>query len=124
MKFVARSEIMHQQLKSLKTGEEYSLSAVISEGLGSKDLFIHHEILSPGHRTSAPHFHLENEEFVYVLAGEAIVVEGERRLAARAGDSILFERGNKTKHCILNESTDNVELLVVTRPHDSSDVVF
>jgi uncharacterized cupin superfamily protein len=67
------ANLEHVELSSKKTGEKYSLSANISEIFGLRDIFIHHEILPPGRKSSAPHAHSQREELVYVLSGSPTV---------------------------------------------------
>ncbi len=124
MKILRRSEYRHEQLSSSKTGELYSLSAILSKSLGSKDFFIHHEILSPGRDASAAHAHLESDEYVLVLKGQAIVHFGEKSIRVDAGDSICFAAGSTKLHRISNESSVDVELLVITKKLAQPDVVF
>ncbi len=65
-------ERIHRQLKSQKTGEEYSLSSVVSDALQAEDIFLSHEIIRPNSRSSAPHFHIATDEIIYVLEGTVI----------------------------------------------------
>jgi uncharacterized cupin superfamily protein len=68
---------MHRQLKSQKTGEEYSLSSVVSDALQAQDIFLSHEIIRPNSRLSAPHFHITTDEIINVLEGTITAVESD-----------------------------------------------
>jgi len=63
------SELSHVKLQSKKTGEGFPLSAILSDPLGFKDIFVHHEIIPAGRRSSSPHAHSRREEMIYVLSG-------------------------------------------------------
>src|SRR4051794_28693826 len=93
-----RSENAHRRLQSKKSGEEYSFSASLTDALQSKDFFIHHEILPSGCRSSAPHFHRETEELVYVLRGSPTAVEGEVKIQLNTGDSVSFAAESERLH--------------------------
>lgn len=124
MKLVRREDYLHQKLKSQQTGELYSDSFVLSEALESKDFFLRHEIVHPGHKTSAPHFHEHTEEVIYVVKGSPTAVEGEQRCLLHPGSALCFAAGSKRFHFLVNETKDVVELLVLTRLLKKPDVVF
>ncbi len=48
MKISNLNTLPHQDLVSIKTGEIYPKSAVVTELFGFRDIFVHHEILPPG----------------------------------------------------------------------------
>lgn len=85
MRIQKKSDRIHRQLKSQKTGEEYSQSSVISDALSSQDIFLTHEIIAPNSRSSAPHFHTQTDEIAYVLSGELIAVEGDSETPIEEG---------------------------------------
>lgn len=124
MKTVRRKDQKYEQLSSAKTGEDFSRSAVLSAALESKDFFIHQEVLAPGRRASAPHFHKQTDEFLYVLAGHPVIVEGGEELELAPGDCALFSAGSGLPHFIENRSAEIVELLVVGRRLSEPDVEY
>ncbi len=124
MKLQKKSERHHRQLKSQKTGEEYSLSNVISDAFSCDDMFLSHEIIRPNSRSSAPHFHADTNEIIYVLSGRLKAVEGDAGVTVEEGDSLLFERGSGIGHYLKNESTVDAHVLVVRRKLEVNDVVF
>src|SRR4051812_21227998 len=91
-KFNVRS-LTHQELRSGRTGEAYSLSAVLTEDLGFKDIFVHHEIIPPGRRASGTHFHSRREELVFVLEGRVTAWCDGQELALEPGDFLGFPPG-------------------------------
>ncbi|QLY26080.1 cupin domain-containing protein [Bdellovibrio sp. KM01] len=124
MKLQRRSQQQHQQLKSQKTGEDYSLSNVISDALHSDDIFLSHEIIRPNSRSSAPHYHTDTNEIIYVLNGTLKAVEGNEEILVEQGDSIMFERQSGLHHFLRNDSTWEAHVLVIRRKMTASDVVF
>ena len=124
MKLQRKSERQHRQLKSQKTGEEYSLSSVISDVFLTDEIFLSHEIIRPSSRSSAPHFHTETDEVIYVLSGTLTAIEGSSEVVVTEGDSMLFERQSGRHHFLKNESATDAHILVIRKKTDLPDVVF
>src|SRR5437868_13097623 len=100
MGIIKRNEYVHQVTQSLKTSEQYSLSAILCETMGSKDFFIRHEILAPGSRSSGAHFHLKTDEIAYVLKGSVVAHEGTEDWVLSPGDCICFNSNTGLLHFI------------------------
>lgn len=68
--------------------------------------------LAPGAWSSQRHWHTHEDEFVYVLSGELVLVtdEGDETLAA--GDCAGFPAGVRNGHCLQNRSTAEAVFLV------------
>lgn len=118
------SDVEHLPLHSKKTGERFSHSAVLSELLGLRGLFIHHDVLPRGHRASGTHFHTRREEVVYVLRGTLRARIGEREIDAQAGDLVAFPRGEENAHHVTNVGDSDAEFLVFATNEPDDDVVF
>jgi len=80
--------------------------------LGLLRIGINYQVLQPGHRTSLPHAHEREEEFVFVLSGEPDVwIDGVlHRLGP--GDGVAFPAGTGIAHNFLNNGEEPVHLLV------------
>ncbi|HET9595417.1 MAG TPA: cupin domain-containing protein [Anaeromyxobacteraceae bacterium] len=78
------------------------------------------EELAPGKQTSPAHYHLSEEEHVYVLEGACTLRLGDERHAMRAGDYACFPAGQRAGHCLVNEGSAPCRLLVIGErvPHD------
>ena len=124
MKLQKKSERQYLQLKSQKTDEEYSLSSVISDVLQAKDIFLSHEIVRPNSRSSAPHFHTESDEIIYVVKGTLKAKEGDDEIELHEGDSIIFEGNSGQHHFLKNESSLESQVLVIRKKIEKSDVEF
>ena len=70
------------------------------------------EILPPGSRSSTRHWHEAEDEFVYVLSGEAVLIEDEETIL-KVGDSAAWPAGAPVGHCLENRSDEDVSLLIV-----------
>lgn len=124
MRLHKKSEKQYFQLKSQKTDEEYSLSSVISDVLQAKDIFLSHEIVRPNSRSSAPHFHTESDEIVYVVKGNLTAKEGDTEIKLNEGDSIIFEGNSGLHHFLKNESNHESQVLVIRKKIEKSDIEF
>jgi uncharacterized cupin superfamily protein len=93
--------------------ELMAIGAPLGKALGLTRLGIHHLRLPPGRRTSDPHAESLEEEFVFVLHGTPDAwIDGQlHRL--RPGDSVGFPAGTGICHSFLNNTADEVRLLVV-----------
>ncbi len=93
--------------------ELLGMSSSFGKHFGLQRIGIHHELLPPGRRTSYPHAHASEEEFVYVIEGTPDVwIDGEL-FALKAGDGVGFPNGTGISHTFINNTSADVRLLVV-----------
>lgn len=103
------------------TGEILGSLTNLSESTGLRNLFIQHEILKPGHRSSPAHQHSHKEEFVYVLRGTvAVWIDGNWH-TVEAGSAISFPP--LVPHMVTNGSLEDAELLVVSTALNENDTI-
>lgn len=121
---VSKDQFNHTQLTSQKTGELYSLSAVVSQLLGSRQLFIHHDIIAPGRKSSGSHRHTLIDEVVYVVKGAATVVEGKSEAVASEGSLVLFDPKDRETHFIINQTDRDIETITFSIASDFDSAVF
>lgn len=95
------------------TDEPMSMGAPFGRHLGLKSLGIHHMRLLPGRRTSLPHAESAEEEFVYVLCGTPDVWLDGVLHRLRPGCAVGFPAGTGLAHSFLNNTEEEVTLLVV-----------
>jgi uncharacterized cupin superfamily protein len=93
--------------------ELMAIGAPLGRLLGLTRLGIHHERLPPGRRTSYPHAESAEEEFVFVLEGHPDVWIDGHLHRLRPGDSVGFPAGTGICHTFMNNTPDEVRLLVV-----------
>lgn len=74
--------------------------------------------LPPGTWSSQRHWHSHEDEFVYVLQGEVVLVSDDGDQLLQAGDCAGFKAGDTNGHCLQNRSQHRVELLVVGARND------
>jgi len=103
---------------------------VLGDQAGLTQLGARLERLPPGSRSSHRHWHAAEDELLYVLQGEAILVEDEETVL-RPGDAAAWAAGQPVAHCLENRSSDDVVYLVVgtraskgTVHYPDHDVIF
>ena len=69
--------------------------------------------LAPGVWTSQRHWHTHEDEFVFVVSGEVVLVEDDAETVLRAGDCAGFRAGVPNGHKLENRSAVEAVLLEV-----------
>ena len=62
--------------------------------------------LPPGNWSSQRHWHSHEDEFVYILAGELVLIEDGGETLLRAGDCAAFPKNSGNGHHMINRSED------------------
>lgn len=62
------------------------------------------ETLQPGSRSSERHWHEEEDEFLYMLSGEATVIEEDGAHLLHPGDAACWPAGTANAHQVVNRS--------------------
>jgi uncharacterized cupin superfamily protein len=74
--------------------------------------------LPPGAWSSQRHWHTAEDEFVFVVSGEVVLVTEQSEQTLRAGDSAGFRAQDANGHHLQNRSQQDVVLLEVGTRHD------
>ena len=69
--------------------------------------------LPPGAWSSQRHWHKEQDEFVYIVSGEVVLVTDAGEEVLKAGDCAGFKAGDKDGHHIQNRSNTDALLLEI-----------
>jgi uncharacterized cupin superfamily protein len=69
--------------------------------------------LPPGAWSSQRHWHSHEDEFVYVLSGEVVLVTDAGELVLHVGDCAAFPRNNPDGHHLINKSSSAAVCLEV-----------
>src|SRR6516164_882648 len=72
--------------------------------------------LKPGAASALRHWHENEDEFIYVVEGELVLIEDHGETILRPGDAAGFKAGVENGHCLVNRTAnDAVYLEVGTR---------
>jgi uncharacterized cupin superfamily protein len=69
--------------------------------------------LKPGAASALRHWHEKEDELVYVLAGEVVLVEDEGETVLKPGDAAGFKANAPNGHHLINKSTADVVFLEI-----------
>ena len=89
-----------RHLTSAAVGENYHVGFQIEE-------------LEPGKQSSLAHYHMLEEEHVYVLDGSVTLRLGDSTHEMKAGDYVCFPAGQRAGHCLVNNGTKTCRFIVV-----------
>ncbi len=93
--------------------EPMGFDASIGRLLGLTRIGIHHVRLLPGRRTSYPHAESAEEEFVFVVQGHPDAWVDGILHPLKPGDSVAFPAGTGICHTFLNNTDEEVRLIVI-----------
>jgi uncharacterized cupin superfamily protein len=69
--------------------------------------------LEPGSASAQRHWHETEDELVYVLGGEVVLVEDEGETMLKAGDAATFKAGAANGHHLVNRSDRDALVLEI-----------
>ena len=85
---------------------------VLGDQVGLTQFGVRLQRLYPGSRSAHRHWHETEDEFLYLLSGELVLVEDEE-CVLRAGDAAAWAAGEPLAHCLENRSTDVAVYIIV-----------
>ena len=85
----------------------------LGDACGLVDFGVNLMRLPPGGWSSQRHWHSHEDEFVYVLAGELVLVEDQGETRLRAGDCAAFPKGSGNGHHMINRAAETAVYLEV-----------
>lgn len=96
----------------LGTGIGQYRYSILGETGGLTQFGVHLEELAPGSRSGHRHWHANEDEMIYMLHGEVILVEDSETVLF-AGDIACWPAGAATGHCLENRSDAPATYLTV-----------
>lgn len=84
---------------------------------GGTQVSVSMEVLAPGKQANPAHYHLLEEEHVFVLEGSLTLHLGDRRFELSAGHYVCFPAGQKVGHALVNHTAEPCRYLVLGTPH-------
>ncbi len=107
-----------------KDGLERRNKRALTEALGLTQFGVNLPTLEPGAMSSHRHWHVREDECVYVLEGEIVLVteDGERRLGA--GMAVGFPAGEANGHHLVNRSSAPATYLEIGTQSKDEDVTY
>ena len=84
---------------------------------GLDDFGVNLMTLPPGSWSSQRHWHSHEDEFVYLLSGEVMLIEDGGETPLRAGDCATFPKGTGNGHHLVNRSSGPATYLDIGSRH-------
>ena len=108
---VPRSALRYRHLTRALLGGDYRIGVAIEE-------------LGPGKRSAPAHYHVLEEEHVYILEGRVTLRLGDARHAMKAGDYACFPAGQAAAHCLINESDAPCRYVIIGEKNPNEVVAY
>ena len=86
---------------------------------GLIDFGVSHFVLEPGGISSQRHWHEQEDEFLVMIQGEAVLVEEDGETTLRAGDCAAFPKAISNGHHLVNRTARPCIFVVVGKPAES-----
>jgi len=91
----------------------------LGDAAGLTQFGVNYSPLPPGTGSSQRHWHTHEDELVYTLKGELVLISDDGEETLRAGDAAAFKAGEESGHHMVNRSDkDALVLEVGTRAWD------
>jgi uncharacterized cupin superfamily protein len=108
---VPRFALRYRHLSLAAIGEDYHVGVAIEE-------------LPPGKQSAPAHYHIFEEEHVYMLEGALTVRLGAESYEMAAGDYVCFPAGQKAGHCLINNSGAPCRYVIVGERNPNEVAVY
>ncbi len=80
---------------------------------GLTDFGVSHVVLKPGAWSAQRHWHENEDEFLVILSGSAVLVDDHGRTPMGPGDCAAFPKNDGNAHCLVNEGEADCVFIVV-----------
>jgi len=101
----------YRHLSRAAMGENYRVGVAIEE-------------LPPGKQSTPAHYHIFEEEHVYILEGALTVRIGAETHEMKAGGYVCFPAGQKAGHCLINNSGAPCRYVIVGERNPNEVAVY
>lgn len=95
----------------------------LAKAVGLDQFGVNHVVLRPGAYSSLRHWHAAEDEFVYVLSGQATLIDDNGEHLLDEGAFAGFPAGAANAHHLANRSAAPVVLLVVGARHRGTETL-
>lgn len=97
----------------------------LGDGGGLTQFGVNLLTLMPGVWSAQRHWHVEEDEFIFVVAGEVVLIDEAGEHLLKAGDSAAFKANDANGHHLVNRGAAPATVLEVgTRTPDDKDTCY
>jgi uncharacterized cupin superfamily protein len=86
---------------------------VLGDVVGLTQFGVNLTRLKPGAASAHRHWHETEDEFVYILEGEATLIENGGEIVLKPGDAAGFKANDPNAHCLVNRTKADVLFIEV-----------
>ncbi|HVG51398.1 MAG TPA: cupin domain-containing protein [Xanthobacteraceae bacterium] len=86
---------------------------VLGDAVGLTQFGVNLTKLKPGAASALRHWHEKEDEFIYIVSGEAVLIEDGGETILKAGEAAGFPAGIKNGHHLVNRSARDVVYLEI-----------
>ena len=106
-------------------GERFGMRFLhLSSFGGGSQISVSLEVLPPGKQANQSHFHLLEEEHVFILEGSLTLSLGTKRFELSCGHYVCFPAGQRVGHALVNHTSAPCRYLVLGNPQPHDVAVF
>jgi uncharacterized cupin superfamily protein len=106
-------------------GENFAIRyQVLSQFAGASQITVCMEVLAPGKQANQAHYHMLEEEHLFILEGCMTVRIGEQFHVVSQGHYVCFPAGQKQAHAIFNHSSQPCRYLILGNPQKNDVIVY
>jgi uncharacterized cupin superfamily protein len=106
-----RFALRWRSLTTAAIGNKYHVGVAIEE-------------LRPGMQSAPAHYHIHEEEHVYILDGSLTVRIGTERYEMKAGDYVCFPAGQRAGHCLINNTATACRYVIIGENNPNEVAVY
>lgn len=110
--------------KPLDEGFEGRLKRALTERLGLTQFGVNLTTLDPGAKSSHRHWHAQEDEFIYVLSGELVLLSMDGEHVLKRSMAVGFAAGDKNGHQLINRSSEPATYLEIGTRSPNEDVIY
>ncbi len=107
-----------------RTESAARLKRALGKAAGLTNFGVNLTTLQPGTWSAQRHWHTRQDEFVYILEGEATLVTDEGETVLRPGMAVGFKAGVPNGHCLINKSDRPVTYIEVGDRSEGDEVDY
>ncbi len=109
---------------AFKAKVEARIKRRLGDVVGLNQFGINLVTMPPGAWSSQRHWHAQEDEFIYILSGELVLVTGAGETMMRAGDCTGFPAGNPDGHHLINRTAAEATYIEVGSRSRDEDVDY
>jgi uncharacterized cupin superfamily protein len=111
--------------ETFSRGERFGLRfRQLGEFGGGSHVGVCLEELAPGKQACPAHYHMLEEEHLYVLEGSLTLLLGDERYPMTAGDFVCFPAGQEAGHALINEGDAVCRYLIIGERNPAEVIVY